>query len=271
MAFCHLTDGIAAYSVMQTRLRRREAPPRIRRFSSITEARGFTRRCRDIAETHIFRDQNAFAIHRCDAVAYLTHRIQTTSRCRLNVAWRMSASVFADLRGALIYRVPCGPERTGIRREPPASGFRSGGEEGIRTLDTSFPVWRFSKALPSATRPPLRCRSYALNRPAGSNRKVCAPRATGSGPSDSATPLALRREPRGATAGHFPSLATGIKYRSLILLAAMEQDVTSSKDNPMTLTFRCPAELEGVLPPPVPAAQAFPPGSRRCPRRHSTR
>ena len=38
----------------------------------------------------------------------------------------------------------------------------------------------------------------------------------------------------------------------------MEQDVTSSKDNPMTLTFRCPAELEGVLPPPVPAASGLP-------------
>ena len=38
----------------------------------------------------------------------------------------------------------------------------------------------------------------------------------------------------------------------------MEQDVTSSKENPMTLTFRCPAELEGVLPPPVPAASGLP-------------
>ena len=53
-----------------------------------------------------------------------------------------------------------------------ASAKAGGGEEGIRTLDTTFAVWRFSKALPSATRPPLRCRSYALNRPAGSNRKV---------------------------------------------------------------------------------------------------
>src|SRR6195256_836643 len=38
----------------------------------------------------------------------------------------------------------------------------------------------------------------------------------------------------------------------------MEQDVTSSKDNPMTLTFRCPAELEGLLPAPVPAALGLP-------------
>ena len=38
----------------------------------------------------------------------------------------------------------------------------------------------------------------------------------------------------------------------------MERDVTSSKDNPMTLTFRCPAELEGLLPPPVPAALGLP-------------
>ena len=52
--------------------------------------------------------------------------------------------------------------------------FWTGGEEGIRTLDTTFAVWRFSKALPSATRPPLRCGSYASNRPAGSNRKAAA-------------------------------------------------------------------------------------------------
>ena len=38
----------------------------------------------------------------------------------------------------------------------------------------------------------------------------------------------------------------------------MEQDVTSSKDNAMTLTFRCPAELEGLLPAPVPAALGLP-------------
>lgn len=54
------------------------------------------------------------------------------------------------------------------------AAFESGGEEGIRTLDTTFAVWRFSKALPSATRPPLRCGSYASNRPAGSNRKAAA-------------------------------------------------------------------------------------------------
>jgi hypothetical protein len=30
------------------------------------------------------------------------------------------------------------------------------------------------------------------------------------------------------------------------------------QDNPMTLTFRCPAELEGLLPPPVPAAFGLP-------------
>jgi hypothetical protein len=38
----------------------------------------------------------------------------------------------------------------------------------------------------------------------------------------------------------------------------MEQDVTSSSENLRTLTFRCPAELEGVLPPPVPAALGLP-------------
>jgi hypothetical protein len=37
----------------------------------------------------------------------------------------------------------------------------------------------------------------------------------------------------------------------------MERDVSSSKDNPMTLTFR-PAELEGLLPSPVPAALGLP-------------
>src|ERR1700710_1717482 len=58
-----------------------------------------------------------------------------------------------------------------IRRAIRAQG---GGEEGIRTLDTTFAVWRFSKALPSATRPPLRCRSYDSNPPEGSNRKACA-------------------------------------------------------------------------------------------------
>ncbi len=34
--------------------------------------------------------------------------------------------------------------------------------------------------------------------------------------------------------------------------------MTSIQDSPMTLTFRCPAELEGVLPPPVPAALGLP-------------
>ena len=31
-----------------------------------------------------------------------------------------------------------------------------------------------------------------------------------------------------------------------------------SDENPLTLTFRCPAELEGVIPPPVPAASSLP-------------
>jgi hypothetical protein len=60
----------------------------------------------------------------------------------------------------------------------------SGGEEGIRTLDTTFAVWCFSKALPSATRPPLRCRSYASNRPAGSNWNAFAARGTARSTSD---------------------------------------------------------------------------------------
>ena len=38
----------------------------------------------------------------------------------------------------------------------------------------------------------------------------------------------------------------------------MEQVVTSNKDHPMTLTFRCPAELEGLLPAPVPATLGLP-------------
>src|SRR3989337_377568 len=82
-------------------------------------------------------------------------------------------------------RVPLPTSHEGVGRgpdlvtDPRAAGrrFRRGGEEGGRTRDTTFAVWRFSKALPSATRPPLRCRSYALNRPAGSNRKVLARRA----------------------------------------------------------------------------------------------
>jgi hypothetical protein len=61
-----------------------------------------------------------------------------------------------------------------IRAYPKPARAKGGGEEGIRTLDTTFAVWRFSKALPSATRPPLRCRSYDSNRPEGSNRKACA-------------------------------------------------------------------------------------------------
>jgi hypothetical protein len=32
----------------------------------------------------------------------------------------------------------------------------------------------------------------------------------------------------------------------------------SQQENPMTLTFRCPRELEGFLPPPLPAAQGLP-------------
>lgn len=34
--------------------------------------------------------------------------------------------------------------------------------------------------------------------------------------------------------------------------------MTSEPENPMTLTFRCPRELEGRLPPPTPAAQGLP-------------
>ena len=34
-------------------------------------------------------------------------------------------------------------------------GLESGGERGIRTLDTALTVYRFSKPAPSATRPPL--------------------------------------------------------------------------------------------------------------------
>jgi hypothetical protein len=41
-------------------------------------------------------------------------------------------------------------------------------------------------------------------------------------------------------------------------IAALEHDVTSQKDDPLTLIFRCPAELEGLLPPPVPAALGVP-------------
>src|SRR5437879_5606133 len=80
--------------------------------------------------------------------------------------------VCGHFRGAGIRNKQCRAIATEQRRLP--MSFESGGEEGIRTLDTTFAVWRFSKALPSATRPPLRCRSYDSNRPEGSNRKACA-------------------------------------------------------------------------------------------------
>jgi hypothetical protein len=32
----------------------------------------------------------------------------------------------------------------------------------------------------------------------------------------------------------------------------------SQADNPVTLTFRCPRELDGLIPPPVPAPQGMP-------------
>ena len=34
--------------------------------------------------------------------------------------------------------------------------------------------------------------------------------------------------------------------------------MTSQQDHPLTLTFRCPVELEGLLPSPVPAALGLP-------------
>jgi hypothetical protein len=37
------------------------------------------------------------------------------------------------------------------------------------------------------------------------------------------------------------------------------------QDEPLTLTFRCPAELEGLIPPPVPAAQGLPDWLRSMP------
>src|ERR1700679_664448 len=40
--------------------------------------------------------------------------------------------------------------------------------------------------------------------------------------------------------------------------AVPEQDVTAQPENQMMLTFRCPRELEGLLAPPVPAAQGMP-------------
>ena len=48
-------------------------------------------------------------------------------------------------------RIPPSPLR---RPAAEATGLQSG-EGGIRTLDTSFPVCRFSKPVPSASRPPL--------------------------------------------------------------------------------------------------------------------
>src|SRR5690349_19500574 len=49
------------------------------------------------------------------------------------------------------------------RRSPPWYGQRTGGESGIRTRDTSCPVCRFSKPVPSATRPPLQTTQQALS------------------------------------------------------------------------------------------------------------
>jgi hypothetical protein len=42
-------------------------------------------------------------------------------------------------------------------------------------------------------------------------------------------------------------------------------DAMPEQDNPLTLTFRCPAELEGLIPPPVPAAQGLPDWLRSMP------
>ncbi|HXA40833.1 MAG TPA: hypothetical protein VNW53_17670 [Phenylobacterium sp.] len=39
----------------------------------------------------------------------------------------------------------------------------------------------------------------------------------------------------------------------------------SEREDPLTLTFRCPKELEGLLPPPVPAAQGLPGWLRAMP------
>ena len=41
--------------------------------------------------------------------------------------------------------------------------------------------------------------------------------------------------------------------------------MNKNNNEPMTLTFRCPAELEGLLPPPVPAAQGLPAWLRAMP------
>ena len=44
---------------------------------------------------------------------------------------------------------------------PIKSGHKNGGEGGIRTPGTGYPVRRFSKPLPSATQPPLRVEERA--------------------------------------------------------------------------------------------------------------
>jgi hypothetical protein len=46
-----------------------------------------------------------------------------------------------------------------------------------------------------------------------------------------------------------------------------EQDVTSLKKDSMALVFRCPKELEGLLPPPIPAAQGLPDWFKGMPAR----
>ena len=73
----------------------------------------------------------------------------------------ISAAGWRHTRGA----PPCG-------KPLPLPVFKDGGGDGgIRTLGTPYRVRRFSKPLPSATRPPLRCEPYASNCSRGSNWK----------------------------------------------------------------------------------------------------
>jgi hypothetical protein len=124
-----------------------------------------------------FNDLKNGSRQRRPIASRLSWRCIVTERCLLSPApvaahCRRCAAIFRGYGHSHQAMASSSQRYIPEQRCLPISG--SGGEEGIRTLDTTFAVWRFSKALPSATRPPLRCRSYDSNLPGGSNRKACA-------------------------------------------------------------------------------------------------
>ena len=77
--FCHLTDGIAAYSVMQTRLRHARSTAAPGPVPDHNRKQRVPHRRADIAEPHIFRDRNAFR-DRVTGVGLLMNRTATMPR-----------------------------------------------------------------------------------------------------------------------------------------------------------------------------------------------